>query len=65
MQGLTVRPTEIQRLREIDLKNLFHKKKLILVLDLDHTLLNSTRYVDISFEEDLLLRKIDPMHGMT
>ncbi|XP_074562002.1 LOW QUALITY PROTEIN: RNA polymerase II C-terminal domain phosphatase-like 4 [Curcuma longa] len=52
---------EIERLRGADLKNLLHKKKLILILDLDHTLLNSTRFADITSDEEYLFRQIDGM----
>ncbi|KAK1317816.1 RNA polymerase II C-terminal domain phosphatase-like 4 [Acorus calamus] len=46
---------EIARLRGVDLKKLFSNRKLYLVLDLDHTLLNSTRIIDLSAEEGYLL----------
>lgn len=45
---------EIDRLRGADLNNLLRSKKLILILDLDHTLLNSTRLGEISSEEEYL-----------
>jgi RNA polymerase II C-terminal domain phosphatase-like 3/4 len=44
--------TEIERLRESDLKKLLPKQKLYLVLDLDHTLLNSARFIDVLPEEE-------------
>ncbi|XP_038972761.1 RNA polymerase II C-terminal domain phosphatase-like 4 [Phoenix dactylifera] len=50
---------ESDRLRKEDLKNLLREKKLILILDLDHTLLNSTRLADVSLEEEYLLRQAD------
>ncbi|XP_020519619.1 RNA polymerase II C-terminal domain phosphatase-like 4 isoform X3 [Amborella trichopoda] len=46
---------EVARLRATDLKNLYRRRKLYLVLDLDHTLLNSTRLVDVSPEEEAYL----------
>ncbi|KAM7484224.1 hypothetical protein LguiA_000233 [Lonicera macranthoides] len=52
---------EIARLRNKDLKHLLHHKKLYLVLDLDHTLLNSTRYMDITPEEEYLRSQTDPL----
>ncbi|KAI3778922.1 hypothetical protein L2E82_08311 [Cichorium intybus] len=52
---------EITRLRDRDYKNLLRHKKLYLVLDLDHTLLNSTRFSDIIQEEGYLLNQNDPM----
>ncbi|XP_019163218.1 PREDICTED: RNA polymerase II C-terminal domain phosphatase-like 4 isoform X2 [Ipomoea nil] len=67
---------EVARLREKDLKNLLQHKKLYLVLDLDHTVLNSTRISDISAEEEYLkdtlpdalkssLFRLDRIHMMT
>lgn len=50
---------EMNRLRGADLRNLLREKKLILVLDLDHTLLNSTRLADVIADEDYLLRQVD------
>ncbi|KAK2984132.1 hypothetical protein RJ640_006285 [Escallonia rubra] len=45
---------EVARIRKRDFKNLLRQKKLYLVLDLDHTLLNSTRFLDITLEEEYL-----------
>ncbi|XP_057873270.2 RNA polymerase II C-terminal domain phosphatase-like 4 isoform X2 [Cryptomeria japonica] len=42
---------EVARLRNNDLKKLLPRKKLYLVLDLDHTLLNSARFVEVPHEE--------------
>ncbi|XP_060171792.1 RNA polymerase II C-terminal domain phosphatase-like 4 [Lycium barbarum] len=78
-KNLRLGDDEIARLRDKDLKNLLRHKKLILVLDLDHTLLNSTRLADISAEELYLkdqrealpdalgsnLFKLDWIHMMT
>ncbi|KAJ1280212.1 hypothetical protein BS78_04G214100 [Paspalum vaginatum] len=47
-KGLRLGTTEIDRLRTADLKNLLRERKLVLILDLDHTLINSTRIQDIS-----------------
>ncbi|KAJ9563703.1 hypothetical protein OSB04_008863 [Centaurea solstitialis] len=55
---------EIARLRDRDLKNLFSQKKLCLVLDLDHTLLNSTRFMDVTKEEGYLMDQTDPMQDV-
>lgn len=55
---------EIARLRDRDLKNLFSQKKLCLVLDLDHTLLNSTRFMDVTQEEGYLMNQNDPMQDV-
>lgn len=78
-KNLRLADGEIARLRDKDLKNLLRHKKLYLVLDLDHTLLNSTRLPDISAEESYLkdqrevlpdalrsnLFKLDWIHMMT
>jgi len=64
MQDLRLGNDEIVRLRNRDLKNLFRQKKLYLVLDLDHTLLNSTRLVDVIPEEEYLLGQTDSLEGM-
>ncbi|XP_071738745.1 RNA polymerase II C-terminal domain phosphatase-like 4 [Rutidosis leptorrhynchoides] len=59
-KDLRLADEEIYRLRENDLKNLMRHKKLIFVLDLDHTLLNSTRILDITQEEQYLMNPDDP-----
>ncbi|CAH9057087.1 unnamed protein product [Cuscuta epithymum] len=75
-KNLRLTSDEVARLREKDLKNLLQHKKLYLVLDLDHTLLNSTRLSDISPEEEYLkdappdalqssLFRLDMIHMMT
>jgi len=51
MQGLRLGTSEIDRLRGADLKNLLCERKLVLILDLDHTLINSTKLQDISSTE--------------
>ncbi|GAA0168352.1 protein phosphatase [Lithospermum erythrorhizon] len=53
-ESMTLANCEIARLRDKSFKRLMSNKKLILVLDLDHTLLNSTRFVDITTEETYL-----------
>ncbi|KAG0491359.1 hypothetical protein HPP92_004757 [Vanilla planifolia] len=63
-KGLKLGSREIDRLREADLKNLLREKKLILILDLDHTLLNSTRLVDATDEEQYLLREAESVNGI-
>ncbi|KAK6125230.1 hypothetical protein DH2020_041030 [Rehmannia glutinosa] len=45
---------EISRLRGKDLKNLLRRRKLYLILDLDHTLLHSARLPDFTVEEGYL-----------
>ena len=54
---------EISRLRDADVRTLLRHKKLYLVLDLDHTLLNSTRLDDLSSEEDYLMSQTDSFEG--
>uniref|UniRef100_A0A452Z0Z8 RNA polymerase II C-terminal domain phosphatase-like n=1 Tax=Aegilops tauschii subsp. strangulata TaxID=200361 RepID=A0A452Z0Z8_AEGTS len=43
--------SEMDRLRGSEVKNLLRERKLVLILDLDHTLINSTRLHDISSAE--------------
>ncbi|CAN6439786.1 unnamed protein product [Victoria cruziana] len=43
---------EVSRLRNADIKNLLSRRKLYLILDLDHTLLNSARVADVSPQEE-------------
>nr|XP_043633050.1 RNA polymerase II C-terminal domain phosphatase-like 4 [Erigeron canadensis] len=52
---------EIARLRERDLKNLLRHKKLYLVLDLDHTLLNTTHVKTLTIKERYIKNLNDPM----
>ncbi|KAK4279747.1 hypothetical protein QN277_011473 [Acacia crassicarpa] len=54
-EGLIFSDVEISRLRSTDMKNLLRYKKLYLVLDLDHTLLNSTNLAELNSEEVYLL----------
>jgi hypothetical protein len=54
MQGLKLGTSEIDRLRGADLKNLLRERKLVLILDLDHTLINSTKLQEISHAENEL-----------
>ncbi|CAN0838395.1 RNA polymerase II C-terminal domain phosphatase-like 4 [Linum grandiflorum] len=50
---------EIHRLRDIDTKNLLCHKKLYLILDLDHTLLNSTLLGHMVPDEEYLNDRLD------
>uniref|UniRef100_A0A2P2KLG1 RNA polymerase II C-terminal domain phosphatase-like n=2 Tax=Rhizophora mucronata TaxID=61149 RepID=A0A2P2KLG1_RHIMU len=52
---------EIVRLRNTDMKNLLRHKKLYLVLDLDHTLLNSTQLMHMTLEEEYLKGQTDSL----
>jgi RNA polymerase II C-terminal domain phosphatase-like 3/4 len=54
MQGLKLGTSEMDRLRGANLKNLLHERKLVLILDLDHTLINSTKLQHISHAENEL-----------
>lgn len=54
LQGLRLHNDEVDRLRKIDLKRALHHKKLYLVLDLDHTLLNSSKLDRMTAEEEYL-----------
>ncbi|KAK6126946.1 hypothetical protein DH2020_039311 [Rehmannia glutinosa] len=53
-KNLRLANDEVVRLRDKDLKKLLRDRKLYLVLDLDHTLLNSSRLADITVEEGYL-----------
>ncbi|XP_051202212.1 RNA polymerase II C-terminal domain phosphatase-like 4 [Lolium perenne] len=50
-KGLRLGTSEMDRLRGSEVKNLLRDRKLVLILDLDHTLINSTRLHDISATE--------------
>ncbi|KNA16742.1 hypothetical protein SOVF_085710 isoform C [Spinacia oleracea] len=56
---------EVSRLRDADVRTLLRNKKLYLVLDLDHTLLNSTRLEDINSEEDYLKSQTDSFEDIS
>uniref|UniRef100_A0A2C9VFY3 RNA polymerase II C-terminal domain phosphatase-like n=1 Tax=Manihot esculenta TaxID=3983 RepID=A0A2C9VFY3_MANES len=64
-KGLRLGNDEIVRLRRTDMKNLLRQKKLYLVLDLDHTLLNSTRLMHITLEEEYLYSQIDSLQDVS
>ncbi|KAL7120046.1 hypothetical protein ACP275_02G098800 [Erythranthe tilingii] len=53
-KNLRLANDEMDRLRDRDLKNMLRHRKLCLVLDLDHTLLNSARLHDITEQEGYL-----------
>lgn len=63
LQGLRLQNDEIARLRDTDMKNLLRHKKLCLVLDLDHTLLNSTQLIHVTSEEEYLKSQADSLQG--
>lgn len=56
---------EISRLRDSDLRFLQRQRKLYLVLDLDHTLLNSTILRDLKPEEEYLKSHTHSLQGDT
>lgn len=64
LQGLRLQNDEIVRLQNIDMKNLLRHKKLCLVLDLDHTLLNSTLLIHMTPEEEYLKTQTDSLQGI-
>lgn len=62
-QDLRLGASEIDKLRKMDLKHLLKDKKLILILDLDHTLINSTRMFDVFPEEQYLIKQVEEAKG--
>ncbi|KAL9326091.1 hypothetical protein ACSQ67_006736 [Phaseolus vulgaris] len=64
-KGLRLHDDEISRLRNTDMKSLLCRKKLYFVLDLDHTLLNSTHLSDLSSEESSLLDQTDSLEDVS
>lgn len=65
MKTMRLDNDEIDRLRDKDLKNLLRQRKLCLVLDLDHTLLNSALISDITEEEGYLNCQTDALPGFS
>ncbi|KAK7281508.1 hypothetical protein RIF29_09566 [Crotalaria pallida] len=64
-KGLRLHDQEISRLRNTDMKDLLCHKKLYLVLDLDHTLLNSTLLMDLNSEEVHLNTQTDSLKDVS
>ncbi|XVE71912.1 hypothetical protein DITRI_Ditri10aG0189200 [Diplodiscus trichospermus] len=64
-KGLRLGNDEIVRLRSTDMKNLLRQKKLYLVLDLDHTLLNSTQLMHLTPEEEYLNGQSDSLQDVS
>ncbi|XP_050368799.1 RNA polymerase II C-terminal domain phosphatase-like 4 [Argentina anserina] len=60
-KGLRLHNDEIDRLRNTDIKKSLNNKKLYLVLDLDHTLLNSTQQNHMTAEEEYLMSPPDSL----
>lgn len=65
LEGTVAAKSYSDRLRDTDLKDLLRRRKLILVLDLDHTLLNSTRLQDLKPDEEYLLHKVDSLQDVS
>ncbi|KAM7266372.1 hypothetical protein ACFE04_004269 [Oxalis oulophora] len=63
-KGLRFANNEINRLRNTDMKVLLDQRKLILVLDLDHTLLNSAILSHIIPEEEYLKNQVDSLQDV-
>ncbi|KAK6944365.1 BRCT domain [Dillenia turbinata] len=62
-KDLRLSKDELYRVRNLDKKNSLRNKKLYLVLDLDHTLLNSTRFKDMTEDEAYLKTGADTLKG--
>lgn len=54
-QGLEVSELEASRVRDSELRRVTGKKKLLLVVDLDHTVLNSARFSEVPAEERIYM----------
>ncbi|KAI7844187.1 hypothetical protein COHA_002322 [Chlorella ohadii] len=55
-RGLEVSKHEAERVRQGTADRLLAGRKLLLILDLDHTLLNSTRFIEVPPESEAVLR---------
>ncbi|KAI9184718.1 hypothetical protein LWI28_000437 [Acer negundo] len=64
-KGLRFTNDEIVRLGNKDTENLLRHRKLILVLDLDHTLLNSTLLAHLTPEEEYLKSQTDSLQDVS
>jgi predicted HAD superfamily phosphohydrolase YqeG len=65
LQDLRLKPSAIERLRKESMKYLLKDEKLILVLDLDHTLVNSIYTDHLTEEEEYLLDEVMTKEGKT
>ncbi|PKI74357.1 hypothetical protein CRG98_005237 [Punica granatum] len=63
-KGLRLANEEIVRLRNADTKNLLSRKRLYLILDLDHTLLNSTLRFHMNLEEEYLKSRANSLQDI-
>ncbi|XP_044472578.1 RNA polymerase II C-terminal domain phosphatase-like 4 isoform X2 [Mangifera indica] len=64
-KGLRLGNDEIVRLRNADVKNLLRHRRLYLVLDLDHTLLNSILLAHLTPDEDYLKSQADSLQDVS
>ncbi|KAH9654517.1 RNA polymerase II C-terminal domain phosphatase-like 4 [Citrus sinensis] len=62
-KGLRVGNDKIDRLRNTDMKHLLRHRKLYLILELDHTLLNWTLLLHLTPEEDYLKSQVESLQG--
>ncbi|ESR66910.1 hypothetical protein CICLE_v10010299mg [Citrus x clementina] len=60
-KGLRVGNDKIDRLRNTDMKHLLRHRKLYLILELDHTLLNWTLLLHLTPEEDYLKSQVESL----
>ncbi|MCO5604205.1 hypothetical protein L7F22_058367 [Adiantum nelumboides] len=56
--GLEISSQEAERIRSNELEKILSRKKLYLVLDLDHTLLNSARFIEVTSDEAAYLQAV-------
>ncbi|XP_050366084.1 RNA polymerase II C-terminal domain phosphatase-like 4 [Argentina anserina] len=63
-KGVALKDDEIERLRNKNTNRLLNRKKLHLVLDLDHTLLNTASFDDLSPDEEYLRTQTQSAHGL-
>lgn len=64
-KGLRLHEEEISRVRSLHTRNLLNRRKLCLVLDLDHTLLNTTSLHRLSPEEIHLKTYTDSLEDIS
>ncbi|KAH9654515.1 RNA polymerase II C-terminal domain phosphatase-like 4 [Citrus sinensis] len=64
-KGLRVGNDKIDRLRNTDMKHLLRHRKLYLILELDHTLLNWTLLLHLTPEEDYLKSQVESLQDVS
>lgn len=64
-EGLELSNAELDRAKKEEKLQLLRSGKLLLVLDLDHTLLNSARFSDLTQEQHDQLRRVTVAAGLT